>query len=104
MSTVLEEVPETTEDTDTKPGLLPPYNVVIKNDDFHTMAFVVLLLMEVFNYDKMHSFKLMAMIHEEGEAIVWTGSKEVAELKLEQVLARPEADLGPLDARIEPAR
>ena len=97
----LETLPDVAEDS--KVGLLPPYNVIIKNDDFHSMAFVVLTLMKVFNYEKMHSFKLMVQIHEEGEAIVWSGSKEVAELKAEQVASCHEADLGPLDVRIEPA-
>ncbi len=101
---VTDEVPGTSKNTDVRSGILPPYNVIIKNDDFHTMAFVVLVLMEVFKYEKMHSFKLMATIHQEGEAVVWTGQKEIAELKMEQVLAIPEGKLGPLDVRIEPVR
>jgi len=110
MSSVVEEMPATLDvpeegvNTDTKSGILPPYNVIIKNDDFHTMAFVILVLMEVFGYDKTKSFKLMALIHTEGETIVWTGQKEVAELKAEQVSSRREGDLGPLDVRIAPAR
>ena len=50
----------------------------------------------------------MMLAHETGQAIVWTGSKEVAELKLEQMLSfheiKPDGQkLGPLGVRIEPA-
>lgn len=45
--------------------------------------------------------------HNSGQAVVWTGSKEVAELKLEQILTfhedRDDRKLGPLSCRIEPA-
>jgi ATP-dependent Clp protease adapter protein ClpS len=53
--------------------------------------------------------QLMWEAHSKGQAIVWTGPKEVAELKVEQIQTfhehrnRDNADLGPLDCVIEPA-
>jgi ATP-dependent Clp protease adaptor protein ClpS len=93
--------------TDTKSRLLPPYHVIIENDDQHSQMFVVLVLRKVFGYDEPKAIDLMLMAHETGEAVVWTGAKEVAELKLDQLRTfheeRGETDLGPLGCRIEPA-
>jgi ATP-dependent Clp protease adaptor protein ClpS len=93
--------------TDTRSKLLPPYHVIIENDDHHSQMFVVLVLRKVFGYDEPKAIDLMFTAHETGEAVVWTGPKEVAELKLDQLRTfheeRDDADLGPLRCRIEPA-
>ena len=97
--------PETT----TRTRRLPPYNVLIENDDDHSMDFVIEVLQKVFGFDRPKAFLHMMKAHEEGEAVVYTGSKEVAELKAEQVQSVREKhhktgkDLGPLGCRIEPA-
>ncbi len=102
-------VPVMDPEQETKVLRLPPYHVILENDDHHGMEFVVHVLREVFKYDLPKSFQIMMQAHEKGEAIAWTGSKEVAELKLEQMLtfhekqARTGDDLGPLGCRIEPA-
>src|SRR5262245_26152265 len=99
--------PTVAPDTDTKLRLLPPYHVIIENDDHHSQMFVVLVLRKVFGYDEPKAIELMLTAHETGEAVVWTGPKEVAELKFDQLRTfhekRDEADLGPLTCRIEPA-
>ncbi len=87
---------------------LPPYNVILENDDHHSMEFVLDVLQKALGYDEQKSFQLMMLAHETGQAIVWTGSKEVAELKLEQMQSFHEIKangqkLGPLRVRIEPA-
>jgi ATP-dependent Clp protease adaptor protein ClpS len=93
--------------TDTRPKVLPPYHVIIENDDHHSQMFVVAVLRKVFGYDEPKSIELMLTAHETGEAVVWTGPKEVAELKLDQLRTfhenRDDTDLGPLACRIEPA-
>lgn len=97
--------PETT----SRPRLLPPYNVILMNDDDHSMEFVVDVLRKVFGYPLEKSFQLMQTAHETGMAVVWTGPKEVAELKAEQMSTfhetreRDNKDLGPVGVRIEPA-
>ena len=88
--------------------LLPPYNVILENDDHHSMEFVLEVLQKALGYNEQRSYQLMMLAHETGQAIVWTGSKEVAELKLEQMLSfhetRPDGrKLGALGVRIEPA-
>jgi ATP-dependent Clp protease adaptor protein ClpS len=68
-----------------KPKLLPPYAVVVLNDDLHTFDYVVLTFQKVFGYAPERCFQLAMQIHEQGRAIVWSGPKEVAELKRDLV-------------------
>ena|SRR5687768_2890776 len=95
--------------TDTRPKVLPPYHVIIEDDDHHSQAFVVVVLSKVFGYDQARAIDLMHAAERAGEAVVWTGPKEVAELKLDQLRTYHEKhwqddhDLGPLRCRIEPA-
>ena len=97
--------PEEREEIQTK--LLPPYHVIVLNDDHHSMEFVVEVLCKVFGYQPERSVQLMLEAHTSGRAIVWTGAKEVAELKAEQITSfhekRGGTDLGPLGCTIEPA-
>jgi ATP-dependent Clp protease adaptor protein ClpS len=93
----------------TRTRLLPPYNVILENDDFHSFEFVVMVLCKALGYSLERSHQLTEEAHFTGQAVVWTGPKEVAELKAEQVCSFHEvrqsdgAKLGPLGCRIEPA-
>ncbi|HZZ77010.1 MAG TPA: ATP-dependent Clp protease adaptor ClpS [Gemmataceae bacterium] len=96
------------EDTEIKTRRLPPYNVILENDDHHSMEFVISVLQKALGYNEQKCFQLMMLAHTSGQAVVWTGTKEVAELKLEQMLSFHEIQpngrkLGPLGVRIEPA-
>jgi ATP-dependent Clp protease adaptor protein ClpS len=86
---------------------LPPYNVILLNDDDHSMEFVIEVLVKVFGYPLEKCVLLMLEAHQTGRSIVWSGSKEVAELKQEQVRTFSEKkngrDFGPLGCEIEPA-
>ena len=96
-------------ESETRTRLIPPYNVILENDDDHSMDFVVMVLRKVFGYELEKSIQLMLTAHETGRSIVWTGPKEVAELKVEQMRTfkekreRDHKDLGPLGCCIEPA-
>ena len=95
-------------DEEVKTRRLPPYHVILENDDHHSMEFVIHVLQKALGYSIERSFQLMMLAHNSGHAVVWTGSKEVAELKMEQMLSFHEnrdsgANLGPLGVRIEPA-
>lgn len=63
------------------PQRLPPYNVIVHNDNDHTFMYVVVLLQKVFGYSQERCARFALDIHEDGLAIVWTGHKEAAELK-----------------------
>ena len=86
----------------------PPYHVILENDDHHTFPFVISVLRKVFGFSEERAVELAFGAHTKGRTIVWTGAREVAELKLEQILTFSEMrddgqKLGPLGACIEPA-
>jgi ATP-dependent Clp protease adaptor protein ClpS len=94
---------------ETRTRRLPPYHVIIENDDYHTFEFVIDVLRKVLGCAPERAMQLTMQAHTTGRAIIWTGPKEVAELKLEQVLTFHEVHplsgqkLGPLGCTIEPA-
>ena len=105
---------EVTVRTRPKPGektrtrRVPPYNVILLNDDHHTMEFVIEVLCKALGYNVERSFQLMMTAHSQGRSVVWTGTKEVAELKADQIRTFHEThpdgrELGPLGCEIEPA-
>jgi ATP-dependent Clp protease adaptor protein ClpS len=95
--------------SDTRTRRVPPYNLILANDEHHSMDFVVGVLRKILGVPMERAVKLMLVAHETGRAVIWTGPREVAELKAEQVHTcrevrdRDKADLGPLDCSIEPA-
>ena len=96
------------EQEEVKVRLLPPYHVILANDDHHSFEFVVEVLRKALGYTEQKAFLLTHEAHTKGRAIVWTGAKEVAELKAEQIQSFHEIrsdgrKLGPLDVTIEPA-
>ena len=58
--------------------LPPERNVIMYNDDFTTMDFVVNILISVFNKSQEIATKLMQQIHEDGSAIVGTYTYDIA--------------------------
>jgi ATP-dependent Clp protease adaptor protein ClpS len=94
---------------ETKTRRLPPYHVIIENDDFHSFQFVVEVLRKVLGCQVERAFELTQVAHDTGRAIIWTGPKEVAEFKVEQIRTFHEirdsdgAKLGPVGCSIEPA-
>jgi ATP-dependent Clp protease adaptor protein ClpS len=87
---------------------VPPYNVILENDDDHTFEFVVRVLRKALGHSQERAVQLTTQADTSGRAVVWTGPKEVAELKADQIRTFHEtlADgtkLGPLGCTIEPA-
>jgi ATP-dependent Clp protease adaptor protein ClpS len=88
---------------------IPPYHVILENDDFHSFDFVMEVLQKALGFSEQRAFLLTEEAHNRGRAVVWTGSKEVAELKVEQIRtfqeirAADNRQLGPLGCYIEPA-
>jgi ATP-dependent Clp protease adaptor protein ClpS len=87
---------------------LPPYNVVLLDDDHHTYEYVIEMLGKIFGYDKQKAFKLAEEVDTNGRVILLTTHKEKAELKRDQVTAygrdfRMETSTGSMSAIVEPA-
>jgi ATP-dependent Clp protease adaptor protein ClpS len=100
--------------TETKPRdethtrRVPPYNVILENDDHHSMEFVIEVLVKALGYAVEKCYQLMMQAHTSGRSVVWTGPREVAELKAEQIRTFHEVrdggrNLGPLGCTVEPA-
>lgn len=74
-----------TKPADVAPRRQPPYAVVLFNDDEHTFLYVIETLMKVFGYPLEKCYSLTLQVHSEGRGIVWSGVREVAELKRDQI-------------------
>jgi ATP-dependent Clp protease adaptor protein ClpS len=70
-----------------KPRLAKPplYKVLIFNDDYTPMDFVVVILVEFFRMPAEKATQIMLKIHTEGKAVCGVYSRDVAETKAQQV-------------------
>lgn len=82
----------------------PPrmYRVVLLNDDFTPMEFVVLVLQEYFNKDRETATQIMLKIHLEGRGVCGVFSRDVATTKVDQVLQAAQHHGHPLQCLSEP--
>ncbi len=83
----------------------PPkmYQVVLLNDDYTPMEFVVMVLQEYFNRDLETATQIMLKIHHEGRGVCGVFSKDVAATKVELVLAAARRGCHPLQCTMESA-
>ena len=65
--------------------VLPPYAVVLHNDDINGFPHVIRSLGRVFGYGGVKSMALAMRAHVAGRAAVWTGAKEHAEFKADRL-------------------
>jgi ATP-dependent Clp protease adaptor protein ClpS len=63
----------------------PRYNVILNNDDFTPMDFVVEVLSRFFNMDFEKANQIMVKVHYEGRAICGMYTAEIAEMKVQQI-------------------
>jgi ATP-dependent Clp protease adaptor protein ClpS len=79
------------------------YKVLLLNDDYTTMEFVVLLLMHVFHHDDSTAQAIMLHIHQRGVGVAGVYTYEVAETKVATVMELAEKAEFPLQCTMEPA-
>ncbi len=86
-----------------KPKLRRPplYKVVMLNDDYTPMEFVVEILERFFSMDRECATKVMLAVHTQGKAICGIYSKDVAETKAAQVNQFARDNEHPLLCEIE---
>lgn len=72
--------------TSTKTDIKYPdrFNVVILNDDYTPMEFVIHLLVEIFNKNLEQAKDITVQIHEQGKGIAGTYNFEIAEQKVQE--------------------
>jgi ATP-dependent Clp protease adaptor protein ClpS len=73
------------EKDESRPKTQPPYAVIVENDEFHTFHYVIEVLQKVFGYELQKAILLTVEVDATGQAIVWSGSLELAELKRDQI-------------------
>jgi ATP-dependent Clp protease adaptor protein ClpS len=83
----------------------PPrlYQVVLLNDDYTPMEFVVMVLQEYFNHDLETSTQIMLKIHHEGRGVCGVFTKDVAATKVESVSTAARRSGHPLQCILEAA-
>ncbi|MFG6449451.1 ATP-dependent Clp protease adapter ClpS [Roseateles sp. BYS180W] len=82
------------------PGL---YRVLMLNDDFTPMEFVVMVLQEYFHHDLDAATRIMLTVHHEGRGVCGVFTKDVAATKVELVLAAARRASHPLQCTMEAA-
>jgi ATP-dependent Clp protease adaptor protein ClpS len=81
----------------------PLYQVILLNDDYTPMEFVVLILQEYFNRDLETATQIMLKIHHEGRGVCGVYTKDVAVTKVELVLTAARRAEHPLQCIMEAA-
>lgn len=86
-----------------KAKVKPPkrYQVVLLNDDYTPMEFVVDVLMRFFNMDEAKAAAVMLAVHHDGKGICGVYSREVAEMKVQQVNLFSRENKHPLQCQME---
>ncbi|VAV99598.1 ATP-dependent Clp protease adaptor protein ClpS [hydrothermal vent metagenome] len=80
-----------------------PYKVLLLNDDYTPMEFVVLVLKRFFKMDIDEATRVMLHVHQKGVGICGTFSYEVAETKVTQVMDFARKNQHPLQCTLEKA-
>ena len=82
----------------------PPqmYQVVLLNDDYTPMEFVVIVIQEFFNKDRETATQIMLKIHLDGKGVCGVFSKDVAATKVDQVTEAARKNGHPLQCISEP--
>lgn len=79
----------------------PMYKVMLLNDDYTPMEFVVHVLERYFGMDHGRAFEIMLTVHKKGLAVVGVYSFEVAETKVVQVMEAARRHQHPLQCTME---
>ncbi len=96
-------MPSTKEEVLSESKLQEPslYRVILHNDDYTTMEFVIDVLKTIFHKNSAEAEDIMWKIHTEGRGVCGVYTKEIAETKAEQVKSRARQNGFPLLATIE---
>jgi ATP-dependent Clp protease adaptor protein ClpS len=79
----------------------PLYKVMLLNDDFTPMEFVVHVLERFFGMTHAQAFEIMLIVHKKGLAVVGVFSHEIAETKVGQVMDFARRNQHPLQCTME---
>ena len=78
------------------------FKVLLHNDNYTTMDFVVAVLMAVFHHPEPQAIKIMLSVHKKGVGVAGTYSYEIAETKAAKVTRLAREHEFPLRCSVEP--
>lgn len=83
----------------------PPsmFKVVLLNDDFTPMEFVIMIIQQYFNKDREAATQIMLKVHLEGKGVCGVYTRDVAATKVEQVVSHARQSGHPLQCVMEEA-
>ena len=79
------------------------YNVIMLNDDFTTMEFVVEILIDIFGKDPATANSIMMDVHKKGRGVVGSYPYDIAATKVNEALTRAKSEGFPFRMSIEEA-
>ncbi len=88
-------------ETRTRTKRPPLYKVLLLNDDYTPMEFVVHVLERFFGMSHAQAFEIMLTVHKKGVAVVGVFSHEIAETKVAQVMDFARRHQHPLQGTME---
>ena len=89
--------------TRTKPKKPSQYKVLLLNDDYTPMEFVVMVLKRFFKMDLEQATRVMLHVHQKGVGVCGVFPYEVAETKVNQVMDCAKQNQHPLQCTLEKA-
>ncbi|GAB4425620.1 MAG: ATP-dependent Clp protease adapter ClpS [Turneriella sp.] len=92
------------EDSDVLTRVKKPklYKVILLNDNYTTMEFVVYILQKYFQKNEHDARRIMLDVHNNGSGVAGIYPREIAETKVKQVMAHAEQEGFPLACKAEP--
>lgn len=79
------------------------YQVVLLNDDYTPMEFVVIVLQRVFGKSPEEAEHIMLRVHHEGRGVCGIYTRDIAATKVDRVMRLARANQHPLQCVMEPA-
>ena len=86
-----------------KPKLPPMFKVLLLNDDYTPMEFVVETIVRFFHKTREQATQIMLKVHIEGVGVCGVYSQDIAETKMNQVMNHAREAQHPLQCIIEVA-
>ena len=80
----------------------PKYKVILLNDDYTPMDFVVMVLEQVFHHTHETAHKVMLEVHQKGAGLAGIYTRDVAETKVDMVVEYARINEYPLSCTLEP--
>ena len=102
MNTIPHQLEDTVEqESKLKPKLPKNYKVILLNDDYTPMEFVVYVLERFFGMSSSKAAEIMLTVHKKGVAVVGVFAFEIAETKVAQVMDCASQNQHPLQCTME---